>query len=258
MILKLLQGAFIGIALVLPGLSAGTVILILGFYRRLLDDLAALQLRPYLPMLVGVLAGALATVYSVSYLLDRHNPVIMAVLMGMLLASVPVVINYRRGSNRFKPWMLITGAAGFFISWFIICEPANTFTVLPPGGLFHFFLGGTLASATMLLPGVSGSSVLIIMNLYDDVIYAISKWQWLKLLFLAGGFIVGLFGLARLLSALYRRYQTAISFLLAGLVLGSTRTLLPAQFNLTFFLAAAAGAVLVLYITRKRNHFGPD
>ena len=257
MILKLLQGAFIGVALILPGLSAGTVILILGFYRQFLDDLAGLRLKPYLPMLAGAAAGALAGVYAVSYLLERHNSAVMAFLLGMLLASVPTVINYRPGWV-LKLWPLILGVAGFLITWFVVCEPTNTFTVLPPGGLFHFFLGGTLASATMLLPGVSGSSVLIILNLYDDVIYAISHWQWLNLAFLAAGFVVGLFGLARLLSALYRRYQTAVSFLLAGLILGSTRVLLPDRLSLTIALAAAAGAFLVLFITRKRNHFGPD
>jgi len=258
MILKLIQGAFIGVALILPGLSAGTVILILGFYRRFLDDLASFHLRPYLLMAVGAAAGALAGVFAISYLLERYNLAVMAFLLGMLLASVPTVIDFRRGNYTIKPLPLITGAAGFLITWFIVCEPTNTFTVLPPGGLFHFFLGGTLASATMLLPGVSGSSVLIIMNLYDDVIYAISHWQWLKLAFLAAGFLVGLFGLARLLSALYRRYRTTISFLLAGLIIGSTRVLLPDRFSLTFALAAIAGALVVLFITRKRNHLGPN
>ena len=258
MFLKLLQGVFIGVALILPGLSAGTVILILGFYRKFLDDLASLRLKPYLPMLAGAAAGALAGVYAISYLLERYNTLIMAFLLGMLLASVPMVINYRRECQLIQPWPLALGAAGFIVTWFIICEPASTFTVLPPGGLFHFFLGGTLASAAMLLPGVSGSSVLLIMNLYDDAIYAISHWQWIKLAFLSAGFIVGLFGLARLLSALYRRYQTAISFLLAGLILGSTRAILPIRFNFIIVLTALCGAVLVLYITRKRLYFNAD
>ena len=257
MIIKILQGAFIGVALILPGLSAGTIILILGFYRKFIDDLASLRLKPYLPMLIGAAAGALAAVYTISYLLERYNLAVMGFLLGMLLASIPTVINYRNEKS-VKLWPVILGIAGLIITWFVVCEPTHTFTVLPPGGLFHFFLGGTFASATMLLPGVSGSSVLIIMNLYDDVIYAISHWQWLKLTFLIAGFAVGLFGLARLLSALYRRYQTAISFLLAGLILGSTRALLPTSISIAFIFAAAAGAFLVLCITRNRNHFSPD
>jgi putative membrane protein len=90
------------------------------------------------------------------------------------------------------------------------------------------------------------------MNLYDDAIFAITNWQWAKLVILAAGFTLGLFGLARLLSALYRRYQTAISFLLAGLILGSTRALLPTHLSITLIIAAACGALVVLLITRKR------
>ncbi len=251
MVTSVIQGIFIGVALVLPGLSAGTVILILGFYMRLLEDLASFRLKQYLPLIAGALAGALIAVYTVSYLLERYNSLIMAFILGMLVASVPAVINYQRdGGLKIIP--LLFAAAGFVVTWYLVCDPSQTFTVLPPGGHFHFFIGGAIASATMLLPGVSGSAVLIIMNLYDDVIYAVSNWQWVNLAFLSAGFVVGIFALARLLSALYRRYQTEISFLLGGLILGSTRALLPASFNLQFILTAAVGAALVLYLTRKR------
>jgi putative membrane protein len=250
---KILQGAFIGVALILPGLSAGTVILILGFYRKFIDDLSNFRLRPYLPMLLGILAGVLAAVYAIRYLLDNYAALIMGLLLGLLLASIPAVLNYSRGKLKLKLWPVLLAAGGFYLTWFIICDPSQTFTVFPPGGPLHFFIGGTLSSATMLLPGVSGSSVLIIINLYDDVIYAVTHWQWLKLAYLAAGFVVGLFGLARLLSALYRRYQTAVTFLLAGLILGSTRVLLPEKISLTFILAAIVGAVLVLYLTLWRR-----
>lgn len=285
MLIKVLKGTFIGTALILPGLSAGTVILILGFYREFLEDLSSFRFKPYLPMLAGAVVGALLGVSVISYLLTAHNQAIMAFLLGMLLASVPTVLNYRQkarfadipletgntgnpeksGSDQFtgRPesqsplkkmaWPAILGIAGFLITWFIICEPTRTLTVFPQGGLLHFFIGGTLASATMLLPGVSGSSILIILNLYDNVIFAITSWQWLKLLSMGAGFIIGLLGLARLLSALYRRYQTAISFLLAGLILGSTRILLPDQFTPGFFFFALLGALTVYYITTKSS-----
>lgn len=251
MIKNIFKGILIGIALVLPGLSAGTVILMMGFYRTFIEDLSRLQLKPYLTIFIGAVVGALISVYAVGYLLERFNSLIMAFILGMLVASIPAVINYHRGS-RVKLMPFIFAAAGFVITWYIVCDPSNTFTVLPPGGNFHFLIGGALSSATMLLPGVSGSAVLIIMNLYDDVIFAISNLQWIRLLFLALGFVVGLFGLARLLSALYRRYQTEISFLLGGLILGSTRALLPLSFTFTFFIFALTGALLVLYLTRRR------
>ena len=253
MVNNILQGLLIGVALVLPGLSAGTVILIFGFYRRFLDDLVVFNFKPYLFHLAGALAGGLAAVYTVSFLLDNYNLLILAFIFGMLVASVFVVLDLKRGFDLLKPLPLLFGVSGFYLAWFVICEPNQTFTVLPPGGFFHFFIGGALASATMLLPGISGSAVLIIINLYDDVINAIRYWEWLKLVFLAVGFLVGILGMARLLSALYRRYQLEISFLLAGLIAGSTRSLLPLSFSFTFFIAALAGAALVYLLTRMRQ-----
>lgn len=254
MILEILQGAFIGVAIVLPGLSAGTVILILGFYRRFLEDIASLNFMPYLPLLIGVAGGGIAGVYTISFLLEHFSVVIMSFLLGMLLASVPMVIS-SRNSAALRPGPFILALLGFFVTWFYICEPARTFTVLPQGGFFHFFIGGTVASSTMLLPGVSGSAVLIILNLYEDVIFAFSNWEWIKLAFFGGGFALGLLVLARLLSALYRRYQAEVSFLLAGMIVGSTRALLPEQFSFTFLLFAILGAATILYFTRSQIRF---
>ena len=283
MLTKVLKGTFIGTALILPGLSAGTVILILGFYREFLEDLSSLRFKPYLPMLAGAVVGVLLGVSVISYLLTAHNQAIMAFLLGMLLASVPTVLNCRQkasladiplaagkeanpersGSEEVTgqpkgrvtlekiAWPVTLGIAGFLITWFIICEPTRTLTVFPQGGLLHFFIGGTLASATMLLPGVSGSAVLIILNLYDEVIFAFSNWEIFKLAFFLAGFVVGILLLARLLSAIYRRYPAEVSFLLAGMIVGSTRSLLPEQLSVTFLVFALLGAFAVLYLTRK-------
>lgn len=250
MLFKIMQGMFIGLALVLPGLSGGTVILILGFYRRFLEDIASFNFKPYFLLAVGIIIGGLFGVYTISFLLEHFSVVIMSFLLGMLLASAPMVIN-SRGSKALRPQPIVLGILGFLLTWFYICEPARSFTVLPPGGFLHFFLGGTLASATMLLPGVSGSAVLIILNLYDEVIFAFSNWEIFKLAFFLAGFVVGILLLARLLSAIYRRYPAEVSFLLAGMIVGSTRSLLPEQLSVTFLVFALLGAFAVLYLTRK-------
>jgi putative membrane protein len=249
---KFIQGIAIGVAFVLPGLSAGTVILLLGFYRKFLEDLSRVNLQPYLLHILGGAVGVLAGVRVIGYLMERATDLLMAFLLGALVASIRIVLAYN-GKIKAAPVPLILSAAGFAITWFIVCEPSSGMTVLPPGSLFHFFLGGTVASATMLLPGVSGSSALIIMNLYDDVIIAVNQWQWLKLSVFTAGLMTGLFGLARLLSALYRRYSTAVSFLLSGLILGSTRALLPLPVKPGVAAAVLAGALLVIYFGGRKT-----
>jgi putative membrane protein len=254
-IVKILQGAAIGFAFILPGLNGGTVILLLGFYRKFLQDLSRFNLRPYIPHLLGGTAAAYAGVQIISYLMSHYNDLLKAFLLGMLVASIRVVMAQER-KLEIRPLPLLLGAAGLMMAWFIFGEPSTGLTVLPPGSLFHFFLGGATASATMLLPGVSGSAVLVIFNLYDDVIRAVNQLQWLNLACFAGGIIAGLFGLARILSALYRRHSAAITFLLTGLILGSTRALLPVKVNYAVAATAMAGVLLVTLLsvhpTRKQ------
>ena len=252
MIVKFFQGMAIGVAFILPGLSAGTVILLLGFYQELIEDLSRIHLKPYLPHLAGGAAGALAGVLVIGYLMEHFNELLTAFLLGMLVTSAHVVLTHD-GKIKIRPLPLALAAAGFLVTWFIVCEPSAGLTVLPPVSLIHFLFGGALASATMLLPGVSGSAVLIILNLYDDAIIAVSRLQWLKLAFFGAGFLVGLFGLARLLTALYRRYSNAVAFLLAGLILGSTRVLLPARLTVGGFILAVAGGLLVIYFGSYRK-----
>lgn len=253
MLLDILKGMAIGIAFVLPGISAGTVILILGFYTRFIEDLSTFRLRPYLPHLCGGAGAALAGVKIISYLMTHCRDILLAFLLGMLLASLRVILYQDGKLIRFQPGGALLGIAGFLVSWFIFSRPAPGWTALPAAAPLHFFAGGAAAGATMILPGVSGSSALVIMNLYDDVISAVNHWEWLKLVIFSAGALLGIFVLARLLSALYRRYHDTVSLVLTGLVLGSVRSLLPDAFSPGACAAAFAGAAIVLALTAPRR-----
>jgi putative membrane protein len=271
MIVKFLQGMAIGLSFILPGLSTGTIFLILGIYRTVLDDLVRLRIRPYIPHLVGGAFGIITSIRVFGYLVEHHYALLGAFLLGMLLASIRVLIAYTPGLRPNLP-ALALAAAGFSLSWFVFGKPAAAGAVLAPGSLLHFFLGGAVAGATMLLPGVSGSAALVIMKLYDDLIVALNQVYnavlalpgpasggstgpncWLQLLFFVAGAVLGLLGLARLLTAAYRRYAGEVTFLLSGLILGSTRALLPARFTLAIAVAMAAGASLVLLVSRPKK-----
>lgn len=257
MLLNFLQGMAIGIAFVLPGISAGTVILILGFYKQFIEDLSNFRLRPYLPHLCGGAVAALAGVKIIGYLLENHRDPLLAFLLGMLVASIRVILFQDGKMVRLRPVAVLLGVTGFMVAWFTFSNPTPEWTALPDVSLYHFFAGGTIAGATMILPGISGSSSLVIMNLYDDVILAVNNWEWLKLAVFSAGGLLGIFVLARLLSALYRRYQDAVSLAMTGLVLGSIRSLLPSALSAAVIAAAVTGAVIVLTLTSPR-HRKPD
>jgi putative membrane protein len=249
LLLNILKGAAIGIAFVLPGISAGTVILVLGFYKQFVDDLSSFRLLPYLPHLLGGAAAALAGVKIIGYLLENCRDLLLAFILGLLIASLRVILFQDGKAVRLSAIGIILSAASFLTAWFIFGSPSPGWTALPAASYLHFAAGGIIAGATMILPGISGSSSLVIMNLYDDVIYAVNHWEWLKLAVFSAGALLGIFILARLLSALYRRHQDTVSLALAGLVLGSVRSILPSAFSIPVALAALTGAAAVLALT---------
>lgn len=253
MILDVLKGMAVGITFVLPGISTGTVILILGFYKQFIEDISSFRLRPYIPHLCGGAVAALVGVKIIAYLLENCRDLLFAFLLGLLIASLHVILFQDGKMIKLRPLTVLLGIAGFLAAWLSFSDPSPGWSPLPAISLYHFFAGGAVAGATMILPGISGSSSLVIMNMYDDVIFAVNHWEWLNLAVFTAGALLGIFVLARLLSALYRRYQDAVSLVLTGLVLGSIRSLLPSSFSAGAVIAFLAGAAIVLALTLLRR-----
>jgi putative membrane protein len=116
---------------------------------------------------------------------------------------------------------------------------------------FILFTGGALSSAVMLIPGVPGSAVLIAMGIYDDMFFLVDALDLPSLFIFGIGGALGIFLLARLLEKYYARHQDFLSFLFAGLLLGSARTLLPQVINSGVVVALLVGALLVWYVSEK-------
>lgn len=250
--LKLFQGIFVGIALVLPGMSGGTAILILGIYREFLQDLSQFRLKKYVPMIMGIAFGVTITITVISFLLEQYLTILLSLLLGMLLASIKLVLD-PLGRFRWSVIPVLAGICGFLITWFVLAgEPLTHVPVASAASPVLIFAGGAMASATMLLPGVSGSSILIMLNLYDDILMMFKQLVWPGIIYFSAGLGMGLFLFARLITSIYRRHKVIISFLLAGLILGAARSLLPENINAGVVLLAITGALVVLYFSRPK------
>src|SRR5690554_2881896 len=106
--IKLLQGLAVGMALILPGISAGTAILLLGFYHEFIRDLSRLHLRPYMLQILPAVAGAFLSVKAVGFLLEHYALYLNAFLFGMLVVSVRPVFLYS-GTPRWRPLPVMLG-----------------------------------------------------------------------------------------------------------------------------------------------------
>lgn len=244
-----LKGVVLGFVIVMPGMSGGTALIILGVYGRLVADLARLRIIPYMPLIGGMVLGIYLGGVAFARLLIFYRDLTAAFFLGVILASIRVIIQ-GRPVLRFDSIaaMLVGLVAGYMMAG----EPigmVDTTAVNP----FLLFSGGAIASAAMLVPGVPGSAVLIVMGIYDDMLFYVNDLNILPLIIFGAGGVAGILLLARFLAVYYERHQHVLSFLFAGLIGGSVRILLPGVFDLGIVVAAVTGALIVWHWSDKRG-----
>jgi putative membrane protein len=234
------KGFCMGASDVVPGVSGGTMAFILGIYEELIDaiksfDLKSLQflvtlkLRPLLDriswqFLLAVGIGILAAIFTLSRLLSwllQNRPVfIWSFFLGLILASVLSV------SRRVEAWKILTGlclVGGTLGSYFLVgLVPVST-----PNDYWFLFLCGAVAICAMILPGISGSYILVLLGKYQYVLDAVNHRDFLILGLVAIGACVGIIAFSRILGWLLKNYHDLMVATLIGLMIGSLRKVWP-------------------------------
>ena len=246
----LMRGFLMGAADVVPGVSGGTVALVLGFYARLLNAVktggsalgrfARLDLRAGLDclaqvewmFLVPLLAGigfAFATLASLIETQMNDHPIEVAALFLGLVAS-SIVVAWRLLERRDVPRLLVmvvVGAALFVLLGMRDGTSEESVGQAADPATWTFFFAGAVAICAMILPGISGSLILVLLGMYGPVLDAVTDRE----LGVLGVFLVGAtVGLALFSQALYwalGRHHDTVMAALIGLMLGSTRVLWP-------------------------------
>ncbi len=244
----LIQGLVAGFVIVLPGMSGGTVFVILGIYEQMVKDLVRLRIKPYIPLLIGAIVGIFLGGLAFAFVFENYRDATAAFLLGCLLASIRAVLNScPKLDTKHLTYLLIGLAVGFFM----VGEPINVMTAGEDVNLIVLFVGGAIASAAMIIPGIPGSSVLILMGLYDTILFYVKELAISKLLVFGLGSLAGIFLLLNLLERLYKRHRGMISYFFAGLILGSSRALLPYHFDAVVIVLFIMGFSLVWFWSGK-------
>jgi putative membrane protein len=234
------KGFCMGASDVVPGVSGGTMAFILGIYEELIDaiksfDLKSLQFlvtlkfRPLLDriswqFLLAVGMGIFAAIFTLSKLLSwllQNRPVfIWSFFLGLILASVLSV------SRRVEAWKILTGlclVGGTLGSYFLVgLVPVST-----PNDYWFLFLCGAVAICAMILPGISGSYILVLLGKYQYVLDAVNHRDFLILGLVATGACVGIIAFSRILGWLLKNYHDLMVATLIGLMIGSLRKVWP-------------------------------
>lgn len=233
-------GFSMGSADLIPGVSGGTIAFLSGIYEELIasiklvtGDVVRLFIRfkfaegvkiiPFkflTPLAVGLFGAIFLLANLLSYLLSTYPVFVWSFFFGLVLASTWVV------SKRIKKWG-IADVTGFIVSAIGAYILVGMVPVETPSELFFFFLAGMIAIVAMILPGISGSFILLLLGKYQQVLGAVTSRDFLTLLVFALGAVFGIALFSRVLSWLFARHHNISVAILAGFMLGSVRKIWP-------------------------------
>ena len=243
-----LRGMTMGAADVVPGVSGGTLALITGIYEELIQSLSKMHPRLLkvwaqqgfgafwregnFAFLFTVFAGIVTSIVLFAKLIGwlmEHYPVpLWAFFCGLIIASVWVVL---KPVKRFGMPLWVCFAVGAVIAWLLGSLPGLSGAV--GSGALVFFLSGAVAICAMILPGISGSFILLLLGMYAPVLAAVRGGEMTLLLAFVAGCGIGLLSFVHLINAALKHFHDPVMGLLAGFMLGSLNKLWPWRVEVT-------------------------
>jgi len=234
------KGMGMGAADVVPGVSGGTVAFITGIYEELINSLTSFNLVALKLLFSGnikalwqhvnatflliLFGGILTSIFSltkfISWALTNHPVLVWSYFFGLIFASV---IAMGRQIN-FKDWVNVLM---FVLAGWLAFEITRVSGIQTEPTTLFFFFAGAIAICAMILPGISGSFILLLMGMYQPVIEAVHNFNGLVLGTFAAGCVVGLLSFTHVLSWLLKHFHAATLAALTGFMLGSLNKVWP-------------------------------
>ncbi|KMM39514.1 DUF368 domain-containing protein [Guptibacillus hwajinpoensis] len=250
------RGLLMGVSDLIPGVSGGTIAMVLGIYRRLISGINGLmskkwkkELGFFIPLLIGVGLALLLVSQLMEKLLNDYPQPTFFFFIGLIIGVVPFLLRKVEYKKTFEPvhyGLLLLAAVLIASTLFLKGEGSGEIMKsLSTMDYVTLFFSGWLASTAMILPGVSGSFVLLLLGSYQTVIHGLSSFQIPLLLTVGAGIIIGLSLTGKLISLLLKKYTVATYSVMIGLVIGSVVVLYPG-FKSDIMLGIASVVTLLL------------
>ncbi len=266
---NLICGACIGIAEAIPGVSGGTVAVLLKIYDELIGSISKLRkefkksILFLIPIVLGMGLGLFGFSHVITYLLENFPMAVNYFFVGLIVGLVPMLLRRSLDGgfrvSSFWPFLVMLGvmAALAFLPG-ESAESAGLITEMDVPTGIRFFFCGIIAAVCMILPGISGSMMMVIFGVYDSVIKAVSTLNIPVLIPVGLGALVGILFGAKLVDFFLRRFPQATYFGILGLVLGSLFSLFQkAGFDFASpqgaaaIFTLAAGVAISLFFTKE-------
>jgi putative membrane protein len=226
------KGIAMGLADIVPGVSGGTVALILGFYERLIRGISnikpdtikntlkreknGIDVKLFAPLGAGIALAFLIMSNIILFLLEDMASITYAFFFTLILGSAVLLLRSEKLASVFN---LIFIFVGFIIAFIFVGMDATSYGHSLP----VIFISGIIAITAMILPGISGALLMLFLNQYEYMLDALRSLNIIEIFTFMAGAIIGLLAFSRVLNKLLESYRAQTVALLIGLMLGALR-----------------------------------
>ena len=234
------RGLGMGAADVIPGVSGGTIAFITGIYQELINSIKSVN-KTFIQLLfskgipsawkyingnflLAVFSGVLISIFSlarlISWLLMVYPKLVWAFFFGLIIASA---LHVGKKITHWNAAIITTLIAGTAIAAYItIATPATT-----PESMWFIFLSGAIAITAMILPGISGSFILLLLGKYEFMLNAVKDLQVGIIIIFGIGCVIGIISFSNIISWFFKKFPKGTMALLTGFMIGSLNKLWP-------------------------------
>ena len=239
-----IKGMAMGISDLIPGISGGTIALLLGIYRDFIKSLKSINYKSILylvrfdfkklndqlnfsfiiPVFLGILSSIFIFSSLISFLLLDYKVPLFSFFFGLIFFSSIRLISSIKPNSILDFVTIILGLV-IGLSFFFISSLSTS------NSIFSIFLAGFIAISAMLLPGISGSYILLILGKYEFMLDSISSLNWINIFVFSLGAIVGILSFSKMIYFLLNNYYRTTLFFLSGLMMGALNKVWPWEAN---------------------------
>lgn len=240
----ILRGVLIGVANAIPGVSGGTMMVSMGIYDKIIASVTNIfsqmkkSILTLLPYGVGMALGIVGLSFVIQFLFENYPLPTSLAFIGLILGGLPMMIGKVKGKS-FNIWngvvFLVFFALIFVLQWLNGKSVGDVTLVLSFTMVLRLFVVGIIAAATMVIPGVSGSMILMLLGFYTPVIETVTITvkalaggnmgtfmnQCLILLPFGLGVLIGIYYVAKLIELLLKHYESLTYSAILGLIVAS-------------------------------------
>lgn len=231
------RGMLMGASDVVPGVSGGTIALVLGIYDQLILSINGLFSKDWkkhlgflIPLGIGVLTAIFVLAQAIEWLFAHYPRPTQFAFLGLIIGVLPYLFKKADSKHQFKTYhyvLLVIGVLLAAMMGFLSGDEGFIIETITPAVYGYLMLAGFIASTAMILPGISGSLILVVIGAYGTIINAVNEMKIDVLLVTAIGIGFGIITMSKVIKFFLTNYTYATYAVVIGLVIGSIYVIFP-------------------------------